>query len=140
MEKYKKCIKDIISISESKPQEESCGFIVLTKSGPFSIETRNRAPSKEKKFSISPLDFVKAKKKCHSIISIFHSHSLGDENPSELDLRMTEELRIPFVIYSLITKKTRLISPKGMQSKNLHLRRLHQAIKKCNNNFKEHVE
>ena len=56
---------------------------------------------------MSPLTVLKRKK----LLGIYHSHPNTDESPSEYDINMSEELAIPFLIYSLITKKVFLVLP-----------------------------
>ena len=94
--------KLIVEHAEEFPHEEVCGTVELDQNLMVKVNReKNQSIDKEKMFSMSPLTVLKRKK----LLGIYHSHPNTDENPSEYDIGMSEEMGIPFLIYSLITKK-----------------------------------
>lgn len=65
-------------------------------------------------FAIDPLRYLLFKQK-YSLVAIFHSHIIGDEKPSEFDIKMSENCCIPFLVYSLNTDKIEIYEPKNIE-------------------------
>ena len=108
--------KLIVEHAEEFPHEEVCGTVELDQNLMVKVNReKNQSIDKEKMFSMSPLTVLKRKK----LLGIYHSHPNTDENPSEYDIGMSEEMGIPFLIYSLITKKFFLYYPKSYKAESL---------------------
>lgn len=94
-------VKDqIIKMSLRNPKEEICGFVVFKDNEEKVIQCKNKAPEKDKLFLIGAKDFLNIKRK-NEILAVFHSHIIGTAEPSEFDLKMSEALCYPFIIYSI---------------------------------------
>lgn len=103
----------IVNSCEKNMAYEICGFIGFDEeSGKYvaSVE-KNQSPNPAEFFSISPVRYLTFKDS-YSVIGVFHSHIAGDENPSDFDIRMSEACCLPFIIYSLNTKKFSIYQPK----------------------------
>ena len=86
------CSKDI--------SKEICGFIIKTRKG-FDIKVMdNKAVHPDKEFYIPAKDFLYVKR-IYNIVGIYHSHIIGDDKPSEYDLKTSDLICYPFVIYSV---------------------------------------
>ena len=112
----KEYYKEIIEHAESQPEEEVCGTVVLDTSLLVNINReKNESIDKKNMFQISPRKLIGQE----NIIGIYHSHPFGDENPSEVDKRNSEEMGVPFLIYSLVTKNFFLYIPRSYDPPNL---------------------
>tara|TARA_R110000824_G_scaffold8235_1_gene37248 strand:+ start:3510 stop:4223 length:714 start_codon:yes stop_codon:yes gene_type:complete len=102
---------DIIKHAESSPTEECCGFVLLNERLEVEVERcTNESPTPKECFRISPskfIDYALTKK----ILGIYHSHPVTTERPSTHDVKASEESGIPYIIYSLKTKKKFLYYP-----------------------------
>ena len=108
--------KEIIEHAESNPSEEVCGTVSLDANLIVTVtREKNQSFDKQKMFEISPLKILGQKK----LLGIYHSHPLSPENPSQADINNSEELGVPFLIYSLITKKIFLYIPNSFEPTNL---------------------
>ena len=108
--------KLIVEHAEEFPDEEVCGTIELDSNLMVKVtREKNESIDKKKMFSMSPVKILNRKK----LLGIYHSHPNSDENPSEYDIDMSEELGIPFLIYSLKTKKFFLYYPKSYKAEDL---------------------
>ena len=81
----------------SKPVEETCGLIIESLGEASFIPCRNYHPKPEVAFRLSAKDFLSYE----NIKYIYHSHPKGSATPSEIDASYSDELQIPFLIYSL---------------------------------------
>jgi proteasome lid subunit RPN8/RPN11 len=108
--------KEIIKHAESNPSEEVCGTISLDSNLIVTVtKEKNQSFDKQKMFEISPLRILGQKK----LLGIYHSHPRSSENPSQADINNSEELGIPFLIYSLVTKKIFLYIPDSFEPSSL---------------------
>lgn len=91
---------------------EVCGFIGFDESEKRFVATieKNQAEDPKSFFLINPAKFLQFKNK-YSLLGIFHSHIVGDEQPSEFDLKMSEACCLPFIIYSINSKKIHIYEP-----------------------------
>lgn len=131
---------EIINHAGTKPDEEVCGFILLNKDLTVSVEPAiNEHPNPKEHFTISPLKFLK-----HNIdkriIGIYHSHPKTNEKPSKPDIAMSEEMGIPYLIYSLITKKFYLYYPKSYNTNMLTGRPYIKGFFECTCMFKDYFK
>lgn len=77
-------------------KEESCGIIYLNNFSLSFLPCRNTSQSPEFYFSIDPVILVD-----YDVQYIVHSHIVGPAKPSESDISNSNELCIPYLIYSL---------------------------------------
>lgn len=106
--------KFIIEKSDANFTAEVCGFIGFnkkTKKYKGQIE-ENKASDPKNYFVISPLNYLKFKNE-NEIIAIFHSHVVGDEKPSEFDIKTAELTCVPFMIFSINSRKFCFYEPQN---------------------------
>ena len=77
-------------------KEECCGIIMSRGEGLVFKACDNIHSNKEGFFAINPVNLIE-----DEVEYIFHSHWNGGSRPSSCDIRSSEELCIPFLIYSL---------------------------------------
>ncbi|HAW77378.1 MAG TPA: hypothetical protein DCW74_16800 [Alteromonas australica] len=109
--------KTIKKIAEGNLRNEVCGFVGFdkVKREHFVVkEAPNVAEDPVNFFLISPLDYLLFKEEYH-LVGLFHSHLVGDEQPSEFDKKMAENCCNPFLIYSLNTQKINIYEPQNME-------------------------
>ncbi len=108
-------IKDfILKHSMRHLSHEICGFIGYDKSEKKYVVTleKNASPDPKSFFLISPVSYLQFKNE-YSILGIFHSHIIADEQASEFDIKMSEANCLPFIIYSINSKKFNIYEPKN---------------------------
>lgn len=89
--------KKIAEHAESLPEEEVCGFIYLDRLlNPCVSREVNESQDKKNFFSISPSRILSLE----NIIGVYHSHPEGTAEPSKFDREMSEEMCMPFLVYS----------------------------------------
>ncbi len=91
---------------------EICGFIGFNqKQKKYIVQIeKNQATDPKNFFLISPLNYLKFKKN-NKIVAIFHSHIIGDESLSEFDIKTSELICVPFVIFSTNTRNFSFYEP-----------------------------
>lgn len=105
--------QEIIEHAESNKEEEICGLVILNKDLTVRVKRLNNSSSTPKEcFAISAQDFINNKIK-NKILSIYHSHPFTDEEPSKQDILVSEELGIPYLIYSLKSNNFFLYYPES---------------------------
>jgi proteasome lid subunit RPN8/RPN11 len=132
--------EEIVLHAESKPDEEVCGFVLLNKDLTVSVErSTNENPNPGECFTISSAKFLKynIEKK---ILGIYHSHPKSDEKPSKADMDMSEEMGVPYLIYSLITKKFYLYYPESYNTNMLTGRPYIKGFFECTCIFKDYFK
>jgi proteasome lid subunit RPN8/RPN11 len=72
---------------------------------------KNESPDPKNHFIINPIDYLNFKNK-YSLIAVFHSHVIYDEKPSEFDIKISESTCLPFIIFSINSKKFHIYEPK----------------------------
>jgi proteasome lid subunit RPN8/RPN11 len=72
---------------------------------------KNESPDPKNYFIINPIDYLNFKNK-YSLIAVFHSHIIYDEKPSEFDIKISESTCLPFIIFSINSKKFYIYEPK----------------------------
>ena len=126
--KFKKQIKDL---SRKNPNEETCGFLVLNElMEVVVVPAVNTHKDKKKYFKIDSQAFLDIEKR-YKIIAIFHSHPTSSEKPSAFDLNSSDELCIPFLIYSLKTDKFFLHFPNSYEAMDIRGRIYIKDIHEC---------
>ena len=108
----KAALNRIKKIARESTSVEVCGFLGLDEDEEFFIvkEESNSSPMPAQFFLINPLDYLLFKDK-YELLGLFHSHIIGDEQPSDFDIKMAQNCCLPFLIYSLNTKKTHIYEP-----------------------------
>ena len=98
------------------PFIEICGFLGydLTKKKYIVQLEKNCSTDPQNYFAIDALKYLLFKQK-YILAAVFHSHIIGDEKPSEFDIKMSENCCTPFLIYSLNTNKFELYQPKNLE-------------------------
>ena len=90
---------------------ELCALIGLNeKSEIVYRKMQNRSKNPEVYFIIDPYEYLEFIND-FEIISVFHSHLVGDEKPSEFDEKTSENCCLAFVIYSICTEKFFIYEP-----------------------------
>jgi proteasome lid subunit RPN8/RPN11 len=110
-----RAIKDfLINHSNRNSVNEICGFIGYDTNSEEFVATieKNQAADTKSFFSIDPVSYLKFKKD-YSLISVFHSHILGNETESEFDIKMSEACCLSFIIYSINTHKFNIYEPQN---------------------------
>lgn len=108
-------IKDfIINHSLKNFYNEICGFIGFDKTTNEFVATLEKNVSNDPKsfFVINPVSYLKFKNE-YELISVFHSHIIGDESPSEFDIKMSESCCLSFSIFSINSKKFYIYEPQS---------------------------
>jgi proteasome lid subunit RPN8/RPN11 len=121
----KTALKAIACWSKVNQGIEICGFIGFdTNQQKYVCKLEKNCSSEPTHFfAIDALNYLIFKNK-YSMISVFHSHILGDENPSEFDIKMSENCCIPFLVYSLNTDKFKIYEPRSSECDSQQLQEL----------------
>lgn len=108
---------------------EICGFLGYDPSKRKYIVQleKNCSPDPKNFFAIDPLKYLLFKQK-YTLAAIFHSHIVGDEKPSEFDIKMSENCCIPFLVYGLNTDKFEIYQPKSIEYDVKILKRIKSNI------------
>ena len=111
-DEYKAIVEDLKRDSENSLLCELCGLVgVSKKNGKLIYQImKNRARTPEDFFMIDPYDYLSFVEK-NELVLIFHSHLLGDELPSDFDIKTSENCCYPFLIYSICTEKFCIYEP-----------------------------
>ena len=123
-----------------KKDQESCGIILMDNVGNFFIKELNNIHSeKNKYFKISLSDWIRESNQ-GKIIAVFHSHIETDEKPSSFDKKYSEELCMPFVIYSTHTDNFFLHFPESYMPEKLTGRFYIEDIHECTCLIKDYFD
>jgi len=132
--------KSIIAHSELNPNEEVCGLILIQPSGEVIVKrVDNKHPDKKNGFFI-PQSFLIEHLVDKTIIGIYHTHYKTSEKPSVIDIKMSEEICLPYLIYSLKTKKFFLYFPESFDPGNLIGRFYVKGFNECSCIFKDYFK
>lgn len=97
--------------SECSLQAELCALIGLNEQKIFCYrQMQNRSKEPNLYFLVDPYDYLSFINK-YEMFGIFHSHLVGDENPSEFDIKTSNNSCYFFLIYSIITEKFSIYEP-----------------------------
>ena len=81
---------------------ESCGLITRFNDKLQLVKCRNSSERKFKRFSINPIDYIKASK-TGKIVSIIHSHVNQNKYFSIIDKTISEELKLNNILYHVLS-------------------------------------
>jgi len=120
----KKSLQDIVDTSEANLFIEVCGFVGFDEENEEYVvqHQKNIAEDPKSHFMIDPLNYLLFKDQYH-LVAVYHSHIDSDAEPSEFDIKMSNNCCIPFLIYSVETKKFHLYEPQNLETDvNIHNR------------------
>tara|TARA_Y100001973_G_C5196746_1_gene334790 strand:+ start:2685 stop:3005 length:321 start_codon:yes stop_codon:yes gene_type:complete len=92
-----KLLQDIKLYSIKNKSIECCGLIVGSKKSQKFVKCNNIHSKPQYAFSIDPKELL-----IDDVKYIFHSHPIISSRPSDIDKKYCNELRIPFLIYSIL--------------------------------------
>jgi proteasome lid subunit RPN8/RPN11 len=113
---------------------EICGFVgFCEKEKKYILKFEENAAADPKQFfSISALSYLLFKDQ-YNLMAVFHSHIIVDEEPSEFDIKMSENCCIPFLIYALNNNKFGYHIPGYCDVNNKLIKKIQKSIKQLNN-------
>lgn len=133
-----KYTEKIIEHAENNPSVEVCGFVTFKKDLTISVDQqKNQSSTPEDCFEISPQKWINHQIN-EKVLAIYHSHPKSTETPSGQDIRMSEEMGVPYLIYSLITKKFFLYYPESYIPDDLLGRPYIKGFYECTCLFKDY--
>ena len=118
----------IVNSCVHQSAQEVCGFIGWHNDKYIATVEKNDAIDPKNFFVINPASFLMFAED-YDMLAIFHSHIIGDETPSEFDIKMSEACCIPFIIYSLNTKKFHIYEPTNSELNVKAFARLKEALR-----------
>jgi proteasome lid subunit RPN8/RPN11 len=113
----KEALQAIVDESESNPFIEICGFLGFDRKKETYVVQNEKNVSQDPSnyFMIDPLNYLIFKEK-YDLLAVYHSHINTDAEPSEFDVKMSNNCCIPFLIYSIETKKFNLYKPQNLET------------------------
>ncbi len=104
-------IKEKIMADCSKNiKEEVCGFVYM-KDGEFDIiPLKNKAENPQITFYIPSKDFLYYKRN-FDLVAVYHSHTIGDAKESDFDIKTSDLICYPFVIFSITNSDFHIYKP-----------------------------
>ena len=113
----KEALQVIVDESESNSFIEICGFLGFDREKETYVvqNEKNVAEDPSKHFMIDPLNYLLFKER-YDLLAVYHSHINTDAEPSEFDVKMSNNCCIPFLIYSIETKKFDLYEPQNLET------------------------
>lgn len=122
---------EIAKHAQEDQEKEVCGFVVLSNDLiPSIYRTKNVSSDPVNFFSISPAEFLNKKIK-NKIIAIYHSHIDSGPEPSEQDIITSEEIGLPYLIYSLKNKDFFLYYPESFDAQQIYGRPYIKGLYEC---------
>jgi len=107
---FKKLLESIREHCDRYFSLECCGFIGKKDKDYVAQFVSNRSPNPKDFFCVDPLDYLKFKNE-HEFIALLHSHIVGDESFSTMDVANAKATCLPSIVYSLNTKKFAIYEP-----------------------------
>jgi len=118
----------VVNACNEQVIQEVCGFVGWNDAGYIATVEKNDAADPKNFFAINPASYLMFAQE-NDMLAIFHSHIMGDETPSEFDIKMAEACCIPFVIYSLNSKKFHIYKPSECELNVKAFARLKETFK-----------
>lgn len=118
----------VVNACNEQVMQEVCGFVGWNDTGYIATVEKNDAADPKNFFAINPASYLMFAGN-NDMLAIFHSHIMGDETPSEFDIKMAEACCVPFVIYSLNTKKFYIYEPSECELNVKAFARLKETFK-----------
>ena len=112
----KEALQVVVDEAESNPFIEVCGFLGFNRKKEAYVVQNEKNVSQDPSdyFMIDPLNYLIFKEN-YDLLAVYHSHINTDAEPSEFDVKMSENCCIPFLIYSIETKKFNLYKPQNLE-------------------------
>lgn len=125
----KEALSEIKNHCVVNPSVEICGFLGYDNNKRKYIVQleKNCSPDPRNFFAVDPLRYLLFKQK-YTLAAVYHSHIIGDEKPSEFDIKMSENCCIPFLVYGLNTDKFEIYQPKNIECDVKILKRIKSNI------------
>lgn len=92
----KELLNIIRKYSEASRQQETCGLVIEAENNCEFLACQNLSENPCHHFKIDPKIFIENK-----VLYVYHSHVNCSANPSNMDMLYSNELCIPFLIYSI---------------------------------------
>jgi proteasome lid subunit RPN8/RPN11 len=108
----KRILQDIKEYARLYPSQETCGLVVREGEELSFVRCNNKHPGPESGFVISTQKFLSYER----VEYIYHSHPKSSSMPSEVDRNYSDELMVPFLIYSLPDDNFTLYENKSVYS------------------------
>ena len=102
--------EEIRSYAQGNPSEETCGLIVKSRGETVFVPCKNYHQQPSLAFRLSPRDLLSY----DGVVAIYHSHPKCSALPSKKDRLYSDELCVPFLVYSLIDDNFNLYENKGV--------------------------
>jgi proteasome lid subunit RPN8/RPN11 len=118
---------EIINHCGSEPNKEQCGFVVVENEKLSVKPVTNRSSNPEQEFNISAQDFLYIKKN-FEIVAVYHSHPEGEEKPSAFDVKMSELVCYPFLVFSIKNRNFGLYIPENNDANQEYLEKLIKEV------------
>jgi proteasome lid subunit RPN8/RPN11 len=108
---------------------EICGFVGFDeKQQKYVVQLEENCSGDPRNFfAVDALNYLMFKNK-YSILTVFHSHIVGDEEPSEFDIKMSENCCVPFLVYGLNSNKFKIYEPQNQEYNVNQLKNLIQKL------------
>lgn len=90
---------------------ETCGFIVKNEEKFECIPCKNIAENPRENFKICSKEYLQIKNKYKNILYIYHSHTNGNNNFSDMDKNCSENLCLPIIMYSIDNDDIKIYEP-----------------------------
>lgn len=97
-------------LCESEAEKESCGIIIFENKRTKIVPCSNVSKNPANFFEIQISEQIEAMRR-GKILAIYHSHLNQCHNFSKEDLKYSEEMIVPFLVYSLKNKKHNIYVP-----------------------------
>ena len=124
-------ISDILNkvklISHENITQEICGLVGFSDGKYIVQKAKNVAKDTQRFFNLDPVQYLNFKND-HELLFCFHSHIAGNEDFSEFDIKMSENACLPFLVYSINTKKFNIYCPKYCDSDVNKIQRFKEKI------------
>lgn len=128
--RLQKALDEIDKWASDNFHTEICGFLGYNETSKNYIITleNNCSIQPQHFFAIDALSYLLFKQK-NSLIAVFHSHIIGGVEPSEFDIKMSENCCLPFLIYSINENKFGIYTPKNIEIEKKYLTKLKSKLK-----------
>lgn len=124
--------KDLFEFMAREAEEsllaEICAMVGTNKAGDLIYrQMQNRSKDPNMYFMIDPYDYLRFIKE-YRVFGVFHSHLAGNEEPSDFDIKTSENCCLVFLIYSTITEKFSIYEPRLRDYDVNTVQRLKEAL------------
>lgn len=114
--------------SEKQPNKEVCGFVIEKEGELTALPMKNYSEIPEDEFYIPSKEFLFVKRN-NNIVAVYHSHCKGGSEPSNFDLKTSDLICYPFVIYSLEQNSFHIHEPEHSDADKKNVEKLKEALK-----------